>query len=115
AESNTAPGAGFRGQKLIDRLAPEKRGDLLGFSAEQHYLRVYTQRADDLILMRFADALDLVSEVEGMQLHRSHWAAKAGTEQLLDDQDGVRVKLINGVELPISRPNVGGAKIVFGD
>ena len=98
---------------FVRRLSPEKRGELWALTAEQHYLRVYTSRGDDLILMRFSDAVGELAHNDGLQVHRSHWVASAGIERLDDDSGKLFVVLKNGVRLPVSRPNIAAARLIF--
>lgn len=54
------------------RLPPE--AGLLAITAEEHYVRVITDRGADLIRYRFSEALgELADDPRGMQVHRSWW------------------------------------------
>jgi len=80
------------GATLMRRLKPELRGELWALEMEDHYLRVHTERGNDLILYRLSDAIAEVGHLEGRQVHRSYWVARAaitGTER-----EGRRVQLI---------------------
>lgn len=99
------------GPMFIRRLSPEKRGELWALTAEQHYLRVYTSKGDDLILLRFADAIAELGHADGLKIHRSHWVARAGVEKLEEEDQRLFIVLRNGVRLPVSRPNIGAAKL----
>lgn len=85
---------------FTERVRPERRGALLALRAEGHYLRVYTDAGNDLILYRLSDAIDEIPAAEGAQVHRSWWvAARAvGTERHPD-----RLVLTNGLHVPVSR------------
>jgi hypothetical protein len=92
------------GNRLLNRLALERRGEILALSMEDHYVRVFTDAGESLILLRLSDAMAEVRDVQGLQIHRSHWvAARAvdGTERLSDGR--LRVHLVNGLTLPVSR------------
>ena len=99
--------------RFVAKLPHEKRGPVWAVTAEQHYLRVYTTRGDDLVLMRFSDALDELRAYEGLQIHRSHWVAAAGCDGLETQDKRLFVCLRNGVKLPVSRPNYAAAKAFF--
>jgi len=66
----------FFHHKLPDSLAG---GVLIALKAEDHYLRVITDRGSALILMKFEDALAALNGYPGIQTHRSWWIA---SEQL---------------------------------
>lgn len=77
--------------------------ELYGFSAEDHYLRVYTNRGEELILLRFADAMKSLSNVEGLQVHRSWWVMKNGVADI-DTKAGKRVLILKSeTQVPVSR------------
>ena len=42
---------------------------------EDHYVRVFTDAGESLILLRLSDAMAEVRDVPGLQIHRSHWVA----------------------------------------
>lgn len=93
--------------KLRDRLPPPFRGaEICAVLAEDHYLRVHTSAGATLILMRFADALAELEGIEGAQVHRSWWVARAAMLAVKRDGRRLSLKLKGGVEAPVSRPNV---------
>jgi len=71
--------------------------------AEQHYVRVYGNKGDDLILYRFSDALRDVATLEGLQVHRSYWVAKAAIERIEAASTSYEIILKNGLRVPVSR------------
>ena len=102
-QTHAAP-AGGAPARFLERLPFKLRGAALyAVEAEDHYLRLHTDRGSDLILMRLSDAVVELEGLEGAQTHRSWWVAKeavAGAERA----DGRAVlKLKNGVEAPVSR------------
>ena len=48
---------------------------ILALSMEDHYVRVFTDAGESLILLRLSDAMTEVQDVPGLQIHRSHWVA----------------------------------------
>ncbi len=73
---------------------------------EDHYVRVHTVLGSALVLMRLRDAMVLVAEVEGMQVHRSWWVARGAVEDVLRDGRNLRLKLPRGIEAPVARANI---------
>lgn len=94
------------GEPLLKRLKPELRGEVWALEMEDHYLRVHTSRGNDLILHRLSDALAEVAGLEGRQVHRSYWVAKAAVQS--SERDGRRLLLVlkNGLKVPVARANL---------
>ena len=93
--------------KFLERLPLKLRGaDLHAVEAEDHYLRLHTDRGSDLILMRLSDAVAELEGMEGAQTHRSWWVAREAVTDA-DRSDGRAVlKLKSGAEAPVSRTYV---------
>ena len=89
---------------LLARLSARSRAKLLHLHMQDHYVEVNTAAGSELLLLRFRDALREVEDVNGLQVHRSHWVARdavAGVER----RGGGRVilRLVNGTKVPVSR------------
>jgi hypothetical protein len=96
------------GGKLRERLPPPFRGaEIYAVSAEDHYLRVHTSAGATLILLRLADALAELDGIEGAQVHRSWWVARAAIVGARRDGRKMTLTLKGDIEAPVSRPNVG--------
>ncbi|MCP5081823.1 MAG: LytTR family transcriptional regulator [Alphaproteobacteria bacterium] len=99
-----APARGAKpGEKLLRRLPAEKRGTLLYLSMQDHYVEVVTIKGAALILLRFQEALDELKGYEGLQIHRSHWAAFDAVEELQREGGKLLLKMRDGTSLPVSR------------
>ena len=92
-----------------NRLSKHQSAQLWAISAEDHYLNVQTDQGSELILMRLSDALGELSHRDGVQIHRSHWVARAA----IANSSASSVTLHNGKTLPISRSNAAKAKAFF--
>lgn len=88
---------------LIAALPPERRGTLLALEAEDHYLRVHTDRGNALVHKRFSDAIADIAAIEGLRVHRSWWVAKAAIERAERDGDRLSLRLRGGLVVPVSR------------
>ena len=88
---------------FTERLPPEKRGRLLCLKTEDHYLRVYTDRGEDLILLRLKDALRELRGHDGRQVHRSYWVSRAAVSRSRRDGRKTLLVLCNGLEVPVSQ------------
>ncbi|MGX1586660.1 LytTR family DNA-binding domain-containing protein [Brevundimonas diminuta] len=101
-----APGAAPA--RFLDRLPPRLRGArLIAVQAEDHYLRLHTDRGSDLILMRLSDALGELEGLEGAQTHRSWWAAKGAVASVARGDGRAALTLDGGpggeLVVPVSR------------
>ena len=89
---------------LLARLPAYSRAELLHLRMQDHYVEVHTSTGRELLLLRFRDALREVEEVNGLQVHRSHWVARnavAGVERRGGGRFALR--LVNGTSVPVSR------------
>ncbi|WP_395945171.1 LytTR family DNA-binding domain-containing protein [Brevundimonas sp.] len=93
-----------RPARFLDRLPMKLRGATIhAVQAEDHYLRIHTDRGSDLILMRLSDAVEELDGLEGAQTHRSWWVAQAAVRGV-DRNDGrATLTLVDGVRVPVSR------------
>jgi hypothetical protein len=95
---------------FVQRLPEEIRAPVLALEAEQHYLRVYTEKGRDLILFRFSDAVGEMAETPGAQVHRSWWVARSAVERAVKESGAWRLVLRDRTEVPVSRTYVLAAK-----
>ncbi|KAB2659517.1 response regulator transcription factor [Brucella tritici] len=99
---------------LLTRLKPDNRGAILRLSAEDHYTRVVTSRGQELVLLRFSDAVKEVGATSGLQIHRSHWIADRYVAGLRKANGGFSLLTNDGDLLPISRASQKSARERFG-
>lgn len=92
---------------FFERMRPERRGELLAIRAEGHYLRIYTDKGEELITYRLSEALAEIPQGDGMQVHRSWWVAD---RSLTAHRQSDSVKLVNGLEVPVSRSYLTAAR-----
>lgn len=92
-------GARFR-ERLPVRL---RSAEVWAVEAEDHYLRVHTDRGSDLLLLRLADALEELAGVEGARTHRSWWVARAAVRDARRADGRATLVLPDGTEAPVSR------------
>nr|WP_321360764.1 LytTR family DNA-binding domain-containing protein [uncultured Hyphomonas sp.] len=97
--------------RFLDRLPVKfRRAELWAISSEDHYLRVYTNLGEELILMRLADAVRELDGAAGVQVHRSWWVAKDGVSDARRDNGKLVLVLKNGTDVPVSRTYQAAAK-----
>ncbi len=96
--------AGASPPRFLDRLPAKLRGaELYAVEAEDHYLRIHTDRGSDLILMRLTDAVGELEGIEGAQTHRSWWVAKDAVVEVTRGDGRATFVLRNGIRAPVSR------------
>lgn len=90
--------------RFLQRLPLKLRGaEIHAVEAEDHYLRVHTDRGSDLILMRLTDAVTELDGLEGAQTHRSWWVARAAVVDAERGDGRAVLTLKSGVRVPVSR------------
>ena len=100
AEARAPP----RPVRFRERLPPRLRGaEVYAVEAEDHYLRVHTDRGSDLLLMRLADAVTELEGIEGAQTHRSWWVAREAVAAVRRGDGRATLTLKDGSEAPVSR------------
>ena len=86
------------------RLPPRLRGATLhAVQAEDHYLRLHTDRGSDLILMRLSDAVAELEGLEGARTHRSWWVARDAVRDASRGDGRAALTLEGGLVAPVSR------------
>lgn len=99
--SSVANGSGV----ILSRLPSALGRNVLALKAEDHYVRVFTDRGDTLILCRINDAIaELESlSIEGLRVHRSWWVALKAVRRVETHGRGLLVTLSNQIQAPVSQ------------
>jgi hypothetical protein len=96
--------AGESPPRFLDRLPPRLRGAAIhAVQAEDHYLRIHTDRGSDLILMRLSDAVAELEGLEGARTHRSWWVARDAVRDVKRGDGRATLTLEGGLAVPVSR------------
>ncbi|QLF70917.1 LytTR family transcriptional regulator [Peteryoungia desertarenae] len=98
---------------LIRRLRHDLRGPLLHLTIEDHYTVVTTIHGQQLLLLRFSDALAELGSAKGLQVHRSHWVADHAVDDLVKEGERLMIRLKNGQRIPVSRRCAAAAKVRY--
>lgn len=103
-QTHAAAASEARPVAFLERLPPKLKGAaLIAVEAEDHYLRLHTDRGSDLILMRLSDALKALEGLEGAQTHRSWWVAKSAVVSVSRGDGRAELTLDGGLTVPVSR------------
>lgn len=94
---------------FVDRL-PLGFGPLLALKGEDHYVRAIGESRDTLILLRLRDAIGELPGVDGLQVHRSWWVARAAVLRVRRDGRSAVITLTNQAEVPVSRENIAAIR-----
>ena len=94
------------GPGLAERLPARLGVEVIALEMEDHYVRAHTAKGSDLVLMPMKDAIAELAGVEGMQVHRSWWVAKAAVVQAVSEGRNISLRLSNGLDAPVSRASV---------
>jgi len=97
-------------EQLIQKIPIDKRGELYCLQMSDHYLNVYTDKGNHLLLMRFKDALILLNKASGLQTHRSWWVAKDAVVKRKRIGRKYLLVLKNDLEVPVSKTFEGAVK-----
>ena len=90
-------------EQILRNLPHQKRGKLLALETDDHYLKVYTDKGDHLVLMRLKDALLILKDYPGVQIHRSWWVAEQAVTGVKKVNRKTLLVLSNNKEAPVSR------------
>ena len=97
--------------RFLSRFPIKLKGaTLLAIEAEDHYLRLHTDKGSDLILMRLADAIGELEGIEGARTHRSWWVAKAAIVAAERGDGRATLTLKDGTRVPVSRSYAAGMR-----
>ena len=100
-EAETSPIA----TQLHERLPPGFPA-IIALSVEDHYTRVHSAERSEMVLMPLSEAIGLMPQNAGNQVHRSWWAARDAVASHKREGRDVKLILENGLEVPVSRAQV---------
>jgi len=91
-------------ERFRRRLSAKRRGArLIAIEAHDHYLKVHTDAGDELITLRFADAVEELALAHGWRVHRSWWVAADAVEAVRWRRGAGEIRLVGGLTAPVSR------------
>lgn len=103
-------GRGAMANEADDTGPPDRfPREVICLQMEDHYVRAHTSQGSKLHLMTLSDAMARVAR-PGLQVHRSWWVARDAVAQVTRDGRALRLKLLNGLEVPVARRAVARLK-----
>lgn len=91
---------------FFERLPGVAPKDLLCLRMEDHYVRVHHSSGSTLLLMRLRDAVAELGTMEGLRVGRSWWVARQAVAGFVRQGRAVKLKLVNGLIVPVSRSHL---------
>jgi DNA-binding LytR/AlgR family response regulator len=79
---------------------------VLCLQMEDHYVRVHHVNGSALVLTTMRQAQEALQGAVGLQVHRSWWVAEKAVAETLVEGRNLRLRLTNGLLVPVSRAAV---------
>jgi DNA-binding LytR/AlgR family response regulator len=77
---------------------------------EDHYVRIHRAGGSSLELMTMSDAIARYGADKGLRAHRSWWVADDAVTGAERDGRNWRLRLTNGLSVPLARASVSEAR-----
>lgn len=77
--------------------------DLISVSANDHYVHFRTSDGTAMVNHRFSDCVETLSQLDGMQVHRSHWVRVKHINRVVPNGSSYVCVMQDGTEIPVSR------------
>ncbi|WGI23173.1 LytTR family DNA-binding domain-containing protein [Amylibacter sp. IMCC11727] len=91
---------------ILLHMPYETRGEIVSVSAESRAVSVKTTSGKSIVKKKFADAITLLGERQGIQTHRSHWVATDFIKARRVDGTSNYVELTTGELVPLAAANI---------
>ena len=100
-----------KSQDINSLMPADKRGDIMAIYAQDHYVNITTNKGEHLHRMSMKEAVAMIPENTGLQVHRSHWVAFSAMLTLQKQSDKYQLELRNGTKIPVSRTKIAELKL----
>jgi hypothetical protein len=89
---------------------------ILHIRAEGNYVRIYTAHSTYFEATTMKGVLSQIPVHLGLHTHRSHWVSYSAIQGIVKDGRGLKVSLMSGVQVPVSRSNLDKVRnLAFSD
>ncbi len=98
--------------RLLAWLPAALGREILALQMEDHYVRVHTAKGSGLVLIPLRQAVHELAATgpAGLKVHRSWWVARHAVAGFGRDGRNVRLRLSNGLEVPVARTSVAAVR-----
>ena len=94
------------------RRKPERlRGEIRYMQMEDHYLRIFTDHGNELVLHRMSDAVEDLEQSDGLQVHKSWWVSRSAVGEIRNENRKRSIVTSDGKVIPIGRSYEKSLKI----
>lgn len=90
-------------EAFLRRMPWVPLSEIIALSSEDHFVRIHFRGREIMVYGRLSDAIEAMSGIDGLQVHRSYWVPRAAIADLRPAGSGLEIELINGVRIPVSR------------
>lgn len=90
---------------LLSRLPPSLGFNIVAIKSEDHYLRVFTDHGDALILYKLSTAIEELEALgyAGLRVHRSYWVRREAISAVHPEGRNLAITLSTGLNIPVSQ------------
>lgn len=94
---------GLPAPRFLERVQPHAQAEnVLLLKAEEHYIRIFLDDREELVLYRFSDAVAELDTGLGCQVHRSYWVSFRSIERIETGDRKITLHLTLGLQVPVS-------------
>jgi len=87
---------------------------IIALKAEQHYVRIYTAKGENLIHEKFRSAILEFERCGGLQVHRSYAVNPAFMTEVASADGTYQITMANGLTVPVSRSHIAVVRRLAG-
>lgn len=95
---------------FMANLGPNAGKRLIRLAMSDHYIEAHTETGMHLLHMRFSDAIEMLDEGNGAQVHRSHWVCFGEIAKVKTENQKTTLVMADGFAVPVSRSRKKGLK-----
>ena len=100
-ETRRPPYSPFRKALTIEGVSD--LGQIAALQASDHYVDVHLSGGGHyMILSRFSDAIEAMTQHDGLRIHRSFWVRRDAIAEVKREGGALVVHLVNGMKCPVS-------------
>lgn len=94
----------------VNKSALHETSEILTVQAQEHYLLVTTKEGTQMRRGRLQDEVAELKNIDGLQVHRSWWVARAAVARVLKRERDYVIHLVSGETVPVARSKVAALR-----